>query len=139
VVKGITYILINDSNVQALVERNYANTKYKAYPNVCPEPEKFPYAVVKLSGKSPEQCKGMDPNTYNYSYDIFSYEKSYDRCEDLDRAVVAALSKPNGGTYNGVVFQDIRHINTVDQYVNDYQLHVKVSTFEAMVNEDQAT
>ncbi len=138
-VKGITYILVNDSNVQALVGRNYANTKYKAYPNVCPEPEKFPYSVVKLSGKIPEQCKGMDPNTYNYSYDVFSYDKSYDLCEDLDRAVVAALSKPDGGTFNGVVFQDIRHTNTVDQYVNEYQLHVKVSTFEAMVNEDQAT
>jgi hypothetical protein len=57
----------------------------------------------------------------------------------LDRAVVAALTKPTGGTFNTVVFQDIRHVNTVDSYSEEYQLHAKVSSFEAMVNEDQAT
>jgi hypothetical protein len=138
-VKGITYILTSDSNVQALVGRNTLNTKYKAYPNVCPSPENFPYSVVKLTGKTPDECKGMDPNAYNYSYNVLSYHKNYDDCEDLDLAVVAALSKPDGGTYNGVVFQDIRHTNTVDGYIDDYELHVKISSFEAFINEDQAT
>lgn len=138
-VKGITYLLVNDSNVQALVGRNNADTKYKAYPNVCPQPEKFPYSIVRQTGKQPVECKGMDPNTYQYRYDVLSFHKNYDDCEALDNAVVAALSLPDGGTYNAVVFQDIRHVNTVDQYVNEYFLHVKISTFEAMVNEDQAT
>ena len=138
-VKGITYILTSDTDVQALVGRNELNTKYKAYPNVCPNPEKFPYSVVKLSGKIPEQCKGMVPNTFNCSYSVMSYHINYDDCEALDLAVVTALSKPDGGTFNGVVFQDIRHTDTIDGYVDDYKLHVKISTFEAMINEDQAT
>lgn len=138
-VKGITYILSNDENVQALVGRNKANTKYKAYPNICPSPEKFPYSVVRQAGKEPIECKGSIPNTYLYRYEVLSFHQNYDDCEQLDDAVVEALIKPEGGTFNTVVFQDIRHTNTVDQYVNEYQLHVKVSTFEAMVNEDQTT
>jgi hypothetical protein len=138
-VKGITHILTNDSNVQALVEQNKAGSKYKVYPNICDQPETFPYSVVRLAGKVPEQCKGIDPTTYNYRYDVLSFHKNYEDCEDLDRAVVAALTKPDGGTFNTVVFQDIRHVNTVDSYSEEYQLHVKVSSFEAMVNEDQAT
>lgn len=138
-VKGIIHILINDSNVQAQVGRNKLNTKYKAYPNVCAQPEKFPYSIVRLAGKQPEECKDSDPTTYNYRYEVLTFHQSYNECEELDLFIVAAVSKPNGGTFNGVVFQDIRHTNTIDAYVEKYQLHVKISTFEAMVNEDQAT
>jgi hypothetical protein len=138
-VKGITHILISDTEVQAFVGRNKANTKYKAYPNVCPQPETYPYSVVKLTGKVPIECKGSTPDTYDYRYNVLSFDKNYEACEELDRAVVSALSLPNGGTFNGVVFQDIRHVNTLDEYVNEYSLHVKISSFEATVNEDQAT
>jgi hypothetical protein len=138
-VKGITYILANDSKVQALVGRNQGDTKYKVYPNICAQPEKFPYVVVRQSGKVPIDCKGSVPTTYEYRYDVMSFHKSYDDCEQLDDAVVEALIKLEGGTFNTVIFQDIRHVNTVDQYADVYQMHVKVSSFEAMVNEDQAT
>lgn len=138
-VKGITYILTNDANFQSSVGRNKANTKYKAYPNVCAQPESFPYSVVRLTGKQPIECKDADPTSYIYRYDVMTFHKNYDDCEEIDRYVVAALSKPSGGTFNTVVYQEIRHTNTVDQYSNEYQLHVKISTFEAMVNEDQAT
>jgi hypothetical protein len=142
-VKGITYILVNDSNVQALVGRNKANTKYKAYPGYCPQPEKYPYSVVRQTKKVPIECKGGDPNTYEYGYDVSSFHTSYDEVESLDDAVVESLSMPDGGTHNSVVFQDIRHVNTRDEIVqlsgSGTVLHVKVSSFEAMVNEDQAT
>lgn len=140
-VKGVINILVNDSNVQTQVGRNKLNTKYKAYPNVCPAPEKFPYSVVRLVGKLPIECKDADPNAYIYRYEVLTFHQSYNECEELDLFIVAALTKPNGvTTSNAVVYQEIRHTNTVDNYVDDYNgLHVKISTFEAMVNEDQAT
>jgi hypothetical protein len=138
-VKGIIDILINDSNVQSQVTLNKASSKYKVYPNVCAEPEKFPYIIVRQTGKVPIECKGMDPNAYDYRYNVLTFEKSYNQCEELDLFVVAALNKPSGGTFNGVSFQDIRHVNTVDEYSADYNLHVKISSFEATVNEDQST
>jgi len=52
-VRGITYILTHEQHAQDLLGRNKANTKYKAYPNICPAPEKFPYSVVRQTGKSP--------------------------------------------------------------------------------------
>jgi len=138
-VRGITYILANDSNVRALVGLNKAEDKYKAYPNVCPQPEKFPYSVVRQTGKSPIECKGTVPDTYEYHYDVSSFHTSYESCEELDDAVVEALIKLNGGTFNAVVFQEIRHTNTVDQYSAEYNLHVKTSSFIAWVDEDQTT
>lgn len=136
-VKGITHILINDSAVQSEAGRNKADTKYKVYPVVCPEPEKFPYSVVRQTGKVPEECKGMVANTYTYSYDVISFHDSYDRVTALDLAVVAALSKPNNTTANGVAFQYIRHTNTRDDFTigDGWKLYAKISSFEAMVDE----
>jgi|ERR1044071_4369303 hypothetical protein len=141
-VKGITYILANDSAVQTEVGRNDDDTKYKVYPGYCPSMEKFPYVVVKQTKKVPVECKGMDPNTYEYGYDVLSFHKNYDDAEALDNVVVEGLSMPDGGIHNGVTFQDIRHVNTRDEVVqleSKMILHCKISSFESMVNEDQAT
>jgi len=138
-VRGITYILTHEQHAQDLLGRNKANTKYKAYPNICPAPEKFPYSIVRQTGKTPIDCKGTVPNTYEYRYDVSSFHESYEACEELDDAVVEALIHPNGGTFNSVIFQEIRHVNTFDQYSEQYSLHVKTSSFIALVEEDQAT
>lgn len=136
-VKGITHILTNNAAVQNLVGRNKANTKYKAYPGICGEPEKFPYSIVRQTGKTPVgECKDGQGSTYDYSYDVFSYHVNYEEAEAIDAAVVNAL-QGTSGTHNSVVFtEDIRHINTVDgDYVAEFKLHVKVSSFQATVEE----
>jgi hypothetical protein len=137
-VKGITYILINNAEVQALVGRNKANTKYKAYPVICPHPETWPYSVVRQTGRTKfgdGKCAG---STWTYSYDVYSFHKNYEEAEALDIAVVEALDLFSGGTHNGVVFQEIRPTNTgrdID-FVVDHNLYGKVSSFEAEVNEN---
>lgn len=138
-VKGITYILNNDNTFQARVGLNVAGVKYKVYPVVCPNPEVFPYSVVKQTGKTPVECKDGPATTFIYTYDVYSFHQNYDTAETIDAAVVAALSLPDGGTFNAVVFQDIRFTNSVDGYDKDYRLYAKITSFEAMVDEDQAT
>jgi hypothetical protein len=141
-VKGITHILANDSANQSLVGRNDVNDKYKVYPGYCPNMENHPYQVVKQTKKVPIACKGSDPNTYAYGYDVMSFHVSYDEAELLDDAVVEALSMPDGGNHNGVDFQEIYHVNTRDEVIqleSKKILHCKISSFESMVNEDQAT
>ena len=140
-VKGITNILKNDTEVQTYVGLNAAGTKYKVYPVVCTQPEVAPYSVVVLTGKSPfAECKGAGPNTYTCTYDVYSFHKNYDQAEALDKEVVVALDKPDGGIFNNVVFQEIRHTNTIDgAYNEEFGLFSKVSSFEAVINEDQAT
>ena len=135
-VKGITHILKQTAGVQSLVGLNAAGDKYKVYPVVCPQGEKAPYIVVFQTGKTPIECKGV-ATSYVYTYDVYSVHTNYDTAEGLDAAVVDALNFKTAGTYNSVVFQEIRHTNTTDgQYNEDQGLFTKVSSFEAMVDED---
>lgn len=133
-VKGITYILKENAAFQAYIGRNKADTKYKVYPVVCAQPEQFPYSVVRQVGHEPDQCKGIIPTSYQDRYEVLSFHKNYDEVVYIDEAVVAALSIPDGGVVNGVKFQDLRHVNSVDAYVNEYSLYCRISTFEAMVD-----
>ena len=135
-VKGITHILTNDETFQARVGQNAAGVKYKAYPVICPNPENAPYSVVKQTGKTPIECKGVVPNTFIYTYDVYSFHPNYDSVIAIDDAVVTALSLPQGGSYNGVYFQEIRFTNSTDGYDKDYRLFAKISSFEATVDED---
>lgn len=134
-VKGITHILKNNAAIQGIVGQNVAGDRYKVYPAFCPQPEKFPYIVVKQTGKTPIECKG-EPTSFIYTYDVYSFDNSYDKAETLDAAVVSALNWIEG-TYNGVEFQEIRHQNTVDgDFIPNYaELYSKISSFEAMVDE----
>ena len=134
-VKGITHILKNNATIQGLVGQNVAGNRYKVYPAVCPQPEKYPYIVVRLTGKTPIESKEA-PNTYEYTYDVYSFSNDYDGAEAIDNAVVDALDHIAEGTHNGVVFSEIRHTNTVDgNYIEDYGgLFSKISTFIATVD-----
>lgn len=136
-VKGITYILANDTDVQALVGRNKAGDKFKVYPVIAPASEVPPFIVVVQTGKVPVECKGY-PTTQVYTYDVYSYHNNYDSAEALDAAVCAALER-NEGMFNGVEFQEIRRTNTIDSSSVDAetQVYAKISSFESMVNEDQ--
>lgn len=135
-VKGITHILKSNVTIQGIVGENAAGDRYKVYPAFCPHPEKYPYIVVKQTGKAPIECKGQ-PTSYIYTYDVYSFDNGYDKTETLDAAVVNALDWLVDATHNGVVFQEIRHTNTVDgDFIPDHaELYSKISSFEAMVDE----
>lgn len=117
-VKGITYILKEDQAFKDSVGQNKAATKYKAYPGVCPSPEKTPYSVVRLTNKVPfAECKGVIPRQYDNTYTVFSYTRSYDDTEVLERVVIAALQRVESATINGVEFTDIQFVNSRDEIV----------------------
>lgn len=136
-VKGITHILKSNTAVQTLVGRNKEDNKYKVYPGVCAVPEQYPYQVVRQTGRTVVgECKGSQGSLYDYTYDVFSFHRNYEDCEDLDRAGVDALQDQEG-TFNGVVFSEpIRHLNSMDgDYVGEHQLHVRISSFQGTVQE----
>lgn len=135
-VKGITHILKSNVTIQGIIGQNVAGDRYKVYPAFCPSPEKYPYIVVKQTGKTPIECKS-EPTSYIYTYDVYSFDNSYDKSETLNAAVVNTLNWITPATHNGVVFQEIRHTNTVDgDFIPDHsELYSKISSFEAMVDE----
>jgi hypothetical protein len=131
--QGITFILEADATFRTLVGLNKAGTKYKAYPVVTPINEEAPYAVVFMTGKNPfGQCKDAS-TTYEYSFDVYSYESNFESVVTLDNAVASALDGKSG-LFNGVTFQEIRFTNSRDEpFAADYKLFSRVSSFTAIV------
>lgn len=141
-VKGITYILINDSTVGTLVGNNLAGSTKKVYPIISTQSEKMPLVTVYETSRVPEYCKGTRPTNFNYSYEIHVYSTDYEGANAICVAIVDALEEANiSSPINGVKFNDrIRNTNRRDDgYIEDYKAYAKVLTFEAVVYEGQAT
>lgn len=138
-IQGVTYILNNDATFQSNAGRNKANSKYKAYPVICPQPEEPPYSVVSLSGKSPfGECKGAN-ETFAYSFDVASFHKNFEQVVLLDMAVLDALVGKYG-LFNGVTFQEIRFETTRDgSFSDEWKVFSRISSFTAICNENTAT
>ena len=128
-IKGITYILKNDSTFQSIVGQNAALSKYKAYPVISPQTEVVPFSVCRMNSK---RMIGKGRNEFECSFTVSSYHKNYDDVEDLDYAVVQALV-PRTGTYNGVTFGYIEFENTSDSFEMQGELYGKVSSFNCQV------
>jgi hypothetical protein len=140
-VKGITYILNQDTGVRSLVGQNKALNKYKNYPGVAPGQEEAPYTITRLASRPPlAECKGNLPKEFLPTYDVFVYTKSYDDTERLSNAVVRAIERVESAVVNGVSFTDIRYLNARDQIVmvegDSKVLYGKVITFEATIEEN---
>lgn len=134
--KGPIYILTHDTTVADLVGTNKADTKVKVYPGICPEPEQHPFLVLRITQKlDHEPCKGVKSTTFLYGFDVFIYTKNYDEGDAIADAVREALDQVATATYNGIDIDECRYNNTVDDYVDQYQLHAKTVSFEAVVNE----
>ena len=134
-VKGITYILKNNSTVQGLIGQNTRGDKYKVFPVVCPTPEVNPYVVVKMTGRTPIDCKGGAATSFIYTYDVYSFDKNYDATVTMAEAVETALALPDGGTHNSVKFDEIRYANRSEGYDKEFGLFAQISSFEAQVDE----
>lgn len=138
--QGITHIIKNDAGVQALIGQTKDLSKYKVFPGICDQPEQYPYTVVKVLSKvALGKCKGVRPETFSYTFSVASFDVNYLVAQSIDKAIFWALDN-QAGTVNGVIFKAITFENTNDDAVNTPTLlHVKVSTYTAIVNEVQAT
>ena len=134
-VKGITHILKSNAGVRALIGQNEAGDKYKVYPVMCPNPEKSPYIVVIQTARTPIDCKGSSPTSFDYSYDVYSFDANYDTVVSINHTVIDALDLQTKATHNSVVFDEIRFTNEKEAYDKDYRLYAKISSFEAQVDE----
>lgn len=139
-VKGVTYILKNDSTFQSLVGQNAALSKYKAYPVICPQPEIAPYSVVRMTGKRlMTKGKNSPRNEFEVEFSVASYCNSYDDVDALDQAVIQALI-PYRGTVNGVTFGYVEFLSSMDDYVEAYGgLYARITSFTANVILDALT
>lgn len=136
--EGITHIIKSDAGVQALIGQNKALTKYKVYPGICDQPEEVPYTVVKILSKIPFKCKGQNPTRFTCTFVVLSYDVNYLSAQAIDKAIFWALDNTTG-VHNGVTINALTFEDTKDDFVTEYRVHAKISTYTAIVNEDQAT
>jgi hypothetical protein len=137
-IRGITYLLKNDTALQGEVGQNKAGTKYKVFPVTCGQQEEAPYVIVRLTSYLPEHCHQGRPTTFSASFIVASYQNNFEDVVDMDVAVRDALDRKSG-TFNTAVIDDITFQTASDDYDYDRQLYVRISSFTARVNEDQAT
>ena len=141
-VKAITYILKNDANVLALVGLNAVSSKAKIYPMYATQKEDFPLVTVWEMSRVGEQCKERKTTSFRYGYDIHAFALSYDAVTEICEAIEDALEDANvTSPINGVQFTTkIVNTNRRDgAYLEDYKVYSKILSFEATVNEGQAT
>lgn len=141
--KGINYILVNDSVVASLVGMNEEGDTVKVYPIIATQEEKLPLVTTWEIGRIPEECKGVTPTTFNYSGEVHVFAKDYDEANAICNAIEIALQEADveSGAINGVQFDyAIRVTNRRDGgYIAEYKAIQKILTFEAVVNESPAT
>lgn len=145
-VKGVTYILANDSTTAALIGESAGSNEdgqsAKVYPVIATQKESFPLVTVWEIARIPQRCRGKRADSFQYQYEVHVYAKDYDEINSICQAVEVALYEANvDSLVNGVHFQTkIEAINRRDVgYVDDYKAYAKVLTLEAMVYEGQTT
>lgn len=121
-VEGVIDILIANATIQTLVGQNAALDKYKVYPVIAPQTEKYPYIVVRLSSR----VRGAKNCGYESSVDVISVHKSYDEVTDLDDAVITALEAAGNS-----VISYLNLTNTSDGWIqgDGDGLYTRTSTF----------
>ncbi len=127
-IKAITYILNNDSNVQSLLGRNEADSKYKVYPSVVPQTEIAPYIAVRKTAGVNIHKQSTDQEG---QFDVYSYCKTYDETEALETEVIRALVGISG-SQNSVSISFINQVNSRDDHVliGGELLYSRVTTFQ---------
>lgn len=132
--EGIITILKQDADIQTLIGNNKAGSKKKVFAGVCPQPEEYPYIIVRRSGKSPVPCKSGRPSMDIHKFQVVFYHRNYANLNEIELAIEAALDQKTG-VYEGYTFKLINQVDAYDaDYIEDRQLHARVMEFEAMVN-----
>src|ERR1043165_2629487 len=138
-VKGIDYILINDTEVRQVVGQNKAGDKYKVYPVVCPSQEEKRYITVSQTSKPPVECKNASPTSWDGSFDVICWAKNYDDLDEMEAAVVEALDHKPEGVYTGGRLSEIRYADGKDMFSNESQLYARIISFNCWIDENTPT
>lgn len=118
-VTGVIDLLIADATIQGIVGLNSDGDKYKVYPVIAPQKEKYPYIIVRQVSKI-RIGKGCP---YSGGVEVTSVHKSYDEVVECDDAVISLLDG------NGDIVLTSGGLDGWVQADGD-GLYTRISTFE---------
>ena len=124
--KSIYYILVNDSDVSALVGT-------RIFPNVAPQTTTFPFIIYDVTGVSPNDTK-EGPSTLDTNDVMIScYSETYDEASDLAQKIRVAMDRINQGVYNDETIQSSQfqsYNDIFDDTSGDAGIYRKALDFE---------
>jgi hypothetical protein len=124
--KSIYYILVNDTDVSALVGT-------RIFPNVAPQTTTFPFIIYDVTGVSPNDTK-EGPSTLDTNDVMIScYSETYDEASDLAQKIRVAMDRINEGVYNDETIQSSQfqsYNDIFDDTSGDAGIYRKALDFE---------
>ena len=124
--KSIYYILVNDTDVSALVET-------RIFPNVAPQTTTFPFIIYDVTGVSPNDTKEGPSSLDTNDVMISCYSESYSEASDLAQKIRVAMDRINEGTYGGEQIQSSQfqsYNDIFDDTSGDAGIYRKALDFE---------
>lgn len=136
---GIVEILIENTNVQDLVGRNVANTKWKVYPTVVPEKENAPFIVVTKMTTAPTLVKDSQSLLDYPQYQVVCYSKVFHDTELMAEAVRLALDNQGFTTDVGAAFERVWLTDDRDGFDLLADLYAHISIYSAELKRAEPT
>jgi len=124
--KSIYYILVNDTDVSALVGT-------RIFPNVAPQTTTLPFIIYDVTGVSPNDTK-EGPSTLDTNDVMIScYSETYSEASDLAQKIRVAMDRINEGVYNDETIQSSQfqsYNDIFDDTSGDAGIYRKALDFE---------
>jgi len=124
--KSIYYILVNDTDVSALVGT-------RIFPNVAPQTTTLPFIIYDVTGVSPNDTK-EGPSTLDTNDVMIScYSETYSEASDLAQKIRVAMDRINEGLYNDETIQSSQfqsYNDIFDDTSGDAGIYRKALDFE---------
>jgi hypothetical protein len=124
--KAIFNILVNDSDVLALVET-------RIFPNVAPQTTEFPFIIYDVTGVQPNDTKDGPSTLDTNDVMISCYSETYSEASDLAKKIRVAMDRITESEYNTIKIQSSQfqsYNDIFDDTSGDAGIYRKALDFE---------
>ena len=124
--KAIFNILVNDSDVLALVET-------RIFPNVAPQTTEFPFIIYDVTGVQPNDTKDGPSTLDTNDVMISCYSETYSEASDLAKKIRVAMDRITEAEYATIKIQSSQfqsYNDIFDDTSGDAGIYRKALDFE---------
>lgn len=120
-VKAISYILINDTDLAAVVPNVYAGTMSQS--------GTFPYIVISTIANEPADTKSGASTLDTYRLQIDNYSTTYKQAADVAIMIRRIIDRHAHQEINGVSLNGVNFISWSDDYETETKTHRVISEY----------
>lgn len=137
-IQGIIEILVNDATLVSALGENAAGTKPPIYWVFCPDTEKTPYIILRISSNQMNQVKDITSTLDQITFEAYVYGRSAEQTDAIDQAMRFAIEGKKITT-STIYFHRIYAENQADGFDKEAQKPYRVTTYTAITRRDIPT